>query len=211
MQFKNRRIVYIGYATLNTPYTEVMNTQLLPSLNKFKLPKYIKYIEDKGNWNRNTNYKSKFILEALEENRCDVVFLDADATILKFPKLFYEIPRDYDMGAHYLDWFKMWRKVEGNPKREFLSGTLYIKYNKKMINLIKEFITEIDKNPKEWEQRTMQKVLEKHNDIKTYNLPYSYITFPLQDGNTPIHMVKEEDVVIYHSQASRKFKKRSKK
>ena len=106
-----QKIIFISYATLNTPYIQVIESQLIPSPRSFKLPHYIEYITDKGNWNKNTNYKSTFILKMLNKHKCPVIFLDADATILKFPSLFYEIPNDYDLCAHYLDWHKMWRKT----------------------------------------------------------------------------------------------------
>ena len=186
-----------------------METCLKPSLEKWGLPYDISYIEDQGDWSKNTNYKSTFILEMLNKHKCSVIFVDADAEILQYPKLFQEIPDEYDLGGHYLNWRKMWKNQEGNSRRDFLSGTLYIPYKEKTINLVQAFIKQIKKNPNLWEQKNMQKVIESHKDIKIYNLPYSYITFPLHNGQVPTHMVKEDDIVIWHTQASRKFKNRS--
>lgn len=201
---------FISYYTKNTPYEKVMKTQLLPSLKAFNLTYDIEAIEDLGNWANNTNYKSTFILKMLNKHKCPVIFLDADATILKFPKLFYQIPKQYDLCAHYLDWYFRWKNQKGNLRRDFLSGTLWLNYNVKIINLVKEFIKEIKKSPNQWEQKTMQQVIKKHKDLKIYPLPYSYITFPNQNGAHPAHMLKESEVIIYHSQASRKFKHRDK-
>ena len=86
---------------------------------------------------------------------------------------------------------------------------MYVPYKPKTINLLDEFISEINKNPNLWEQRVIQQVLEKRKDyLKIYNLPYSYIVFPNQGGAFPEHMLKKEDTVIYHNQASRKYKNR---
>jgi len=198
----------ISYYTRNTPYEKVINENLLPSVKKFNLDYDIQAVEDKGSWQANTGFKSTFCLEMLKKHKETCVFLDSDATILKEPRLFWEISLDYDLGIHYLDWYKMWRRQAGNPKRELLSGTLWIPYKTKTIQLLNNFITKIKNNPNVWEQRIMQQVIEKNRELNIYNLPYSYIVFPNQGGAFPVHMLKEEECVIFHGQASRKFKDR---
>jgi len=199
----------ISYYTKQTPYETVVKENLFPSLEKWNLDYDIQAIDDKGSWQANTSYKSTFCLEMLKKHQETCVFLDSDAQIWKEPKLFWEIPFDYDIGIHWLDWYWRWRKQKGEKKSELLSGTMWLPYKTKTMDLLNNFIAEINRNPNTWEQRIMQQVIEKRQDLKVYNLPYSYIVFPNHGGAFPIHMLKEEECVIYHSQASRKYKNRN--
>jgi len=202
------KIIYISYYTENTPYEEEINKHLLPSLNRFNLSYDIKKIPDLGSWNKNTAYKSKFIKEMLLKHKCSVIFLDADAEIWKYPILFEQIPAKYDLGIHWLDWYKMWRKETGHNTKEFLSGTMYIPYKRTSFFLIQSFIREIDRNPNIWEQKSMQKVVEANKKLQIYNLPYSYATIILPNNQIPTNMIQKKDIVILHTQASRRLKKR---
>lgn len=204
----NKEPIFIGYYTVNTPYEEEAKKYLISSLKKFNLDYDVQGVPDLGNWQKNTGFKSTFILNKLHKHQRPVVFLDADAEVLKYPTLFYNIPDEYDLGIHWLDWYKMWRKQEGNPRRDLLSGTMYVPCKDTTINLIKEFIKEVKDNPDIWEQKAMQQVVERRKDLKIYELPYSYITFPLQNGDIPKHMVLPKDIVILHHQASRRLKNR---
>lgn len=200
----SKKVIFISYYTKKTPYEEVMNTHLMPTLKNFNLDYDIEGIEDLGNWANNTGYKSRFIVKMLEKHKCPVVFLDADATIEKFPKFLLNISSEYDICFHYLDWNLQWRGHIGD-KKEFLSGTMWFNYNPKVVNLVKEFIKEIEQNIATWEQKTMQRVVESHNDLKILQLPKEYIVIPRQNGKIPPH-IKKEDIIILHHQASRKYK-----
>lgn len=203
------KIVFVSYYT-EGDYEAVAERYLLPSLKKWKLLYEVQKIGDIGNWQLNTSYKSKFILEMLNKHKCPIVFLDADAEILKFPELFYKISDKYDIGAHFLDWYWRWRKEKGNPKREFLSGTLYVPYKQKAIDLIKQFEKEVKEHPNIWEQKAMQRVIERRKDLLIYDIPYSYITFPSQNEALPVHMIEESEIHILHHQVSRKYKNKRK-
>ena len=193
----------ISYATKGN-YEKELNMRLLPSLKKFNLSYDIEIISE-TNWQKATHYKAEFIKKMLNKHKQDVVFLDVDAEIRKFPDLFYKL-KDYDLGVHYLDWHLQWRKSPGD-KIEALSGTLYINYNQKVFKFMDKWIA-YNKICQKWEQKNMQKILEDMKDeLKIYKLPYSYITIILHNNAIPEHMIKEGDVVILHHQASRKFKK----
>lgn len=200
-------MIIISYYTKNTPYEEVMNTRLLPSVKKWNLNYDIEAIEDLGSWKANTHVKAEFIKKMLIKHKQAIVFLDADATIEKHPDLFYYIEKNgYDIAYHELDWFKMWRKQEGNSKREVLSGTLFLNYTKMNLNFLDAWI-DYNKNHSQWEQLNMAQILTQYKDkLKTYPLPYSYITIIFKNKVLPLHMIKKEDIVILHHQASRQYR-----
>ena len=197
-------MIYISYYTKETPYETVINTHLLPSLKKGNLKYDIQGIQDLGNWNANTAYKAKFIREMLEKHKEDVVFLDADATIEKNPILFEQIPEKYDLAYFQMDWYLHWRNEKGRKKRELLSGTMMFRYNPKVIHLTHIYEQYCKKNPRMWEQKVLQTVLECPNTLKIYNLPATYCAVVNHSNVLPSYI---KDPVIVHWQASRKFKK----
>jgi len=206
MLFKSNRPIYVSYYTKNTAYEKVMNTFLLPSLKKFNLTYDIKGIDNLGNWNLNTSYKANFMLEMLEKHKKDIVFLDSDATVMKYPNLFEQIPPMYDIALHFLDWYLMWRNKRGFHKRELLSGTMLFRYNSRVISMTKKYIEECQKTS-QWEQRVLQRVLNKDRKIKIYNLPPQYCAIIRRDGKVPQFM---QEPVILHHQVSRKLKNENK-
>ena len=130
------------YISFYTPgfYEEVMNTRLLPTLIKFNLPYDIVKVEDKKNWVDNTSQKSIVIKDALIKHKEDILFLDADATIEQPPVLFDTIPPEYDIAVFYLDWCRFWHNCKGKVFH-LLSGTLFMRYNDKILNLTEKIYT----------------------------------------------------------------------
>lgn len=200
-------MIIISYATRNTPYEKVMEEYLLPTLNKFGKIKYeISTLDNEGSWEKNTHIKAQFIKDKLEEHKESVTFLDADAQILQYPSLLYEL-EEYDIGLHWLDWYKHWKNGKGN-RFDALSGTLFLNYNDRVLEFLDAWIKE-NKKSCQWEQKNMQAVLERNKEkLNVYELPYSYISIIDHSGHVPKHMIKEEDIVILHNQTSRKYKRR---
>jgi len=199
-------MIFVGYYTRLTPYQIVMSTKLLPSLEKWNLDYDIEGIDDRGNWFANTSYKAEFILNMLNKHKQDVCFLDADATIEKFPELLFKIPQKYDFACHFLDWYLHWRNQRGHANRELLSGTMVFRYNPKVLALMEIYIEECRKHPMVWEQKILQGVLAKDKNVKILNLPASYCAVVKFDNKVPDYI---EEPVIIHWQASRKYKKKS--
>jgi hypothetical protein len=198
-------MIFISYYTKKTPYEKVMKTYLLPSLKKWKLKYKIEGIKNLGNWQKNTHYKAKFIKKMLLKYKQPVIFLDADATIEKYPYLFWKLEElNYDIGLHYLDWYLFWRKQSGQMKREALSGTLFLNYNKKVLKFLDKWIKENNEST-QWEQRNMEKILDRQFYLKVYDLPPKYTCIKLRNGQIPIHYVKSPPVIIHH-QVSRQYK-----
>ena len=61
----DKRIIYVSYATINTPYVKVIEKYLLPTLQKFNLTYDVTYPEHMGSWQKNTQYKATFLKEML--------------------------------------------------------------------------------------------------------------------------------------------------
>lgn len=202
--------IITSYYTIDTPYQQVVHDYLMNSLNKLDIKSDIRGVEDLGSWQQNTSYKPIFIKRMLEKYpETDIVFVDADAEVLSYPKLFDEIPEEYDIAVHILDrdcWYN--RKFGENENKELLSGTLLIRNNSRTRALVDRWIRDCLSRPFEWEQVILQRVLTENN-IKVYELPLSYCyikTMPL--GEAPF--VKCDDAVIVHNQVSRRLKKAAK-
>jgi hypothetical protein len=200
-------MIFISYYTKNTPYESVMKEYLLPSLKKWKLKYVINAVDDLGNWGANTSYKAKFILDTLQECKEDIVFLDSDATIERYPKLFFDLDPKYDVALHYLDWYLHWRKTPNLPKRELLSGTMLFRYNEKVLDLARKYVQTCKRFPNVWEQRVLEQLLPKCRTIKVYNLPATYCAVILHNNELPKYI---NNPVIIHHQVSRQFKRRKK-
>ena len=195
-------MLFISYYTKNTPYEEVINKQLLPSLKKWELKYYIEGVDDLGSWANNTDFKATFILRMLEKYKQDVVWIDADATIEKYPSLLFEIPPEYDIAVHYLDWQKHWHQKK--DKFELVSATVLFRYNEKTLRIIKEWIKNNKTKPShKWEQKILQEVIEKDKEIKVYRLPVEYCCVVLSRDKIATYI---KDPVIIQHQASRKYK-----
>lgn len=194
-------MIYISYFTQTTVYEGVMNEYLLPSLKKWNLKYDIQGIKNKGNWSLNTALKPKFILDMLNKHNEDVIFLDADATIEQFPNLFNNIPKEFDIACHFLNWQTWYKK---SNKKELLSGTMLLRNNDKVKTLCKEWY-EKSINTTRWEQLVLADILEKNESIKIYELPLSYCYIKnLPNGNTPY--VKCDPVILHH-QVGRLYKR----
>jgi hypothetical protein len=202
--------IITSYYTINTPYQQVVHDYLMNSLNKLNLKSDIRGIEDLGDWQRNTSYKPIFIKRMLEKYpETDIVFVDADAEVMSYPKLFDEIPEEYDVAVHILDrdcWYN--RKFGEDENKELLSGTLLVKNNPRSHALVEKWIRACLNRPFEWEQVILQRVLVE-NGTKVYELPLSYCYIKsMPNGEAPY--VKCDEAVIVHNQVSRRLKKAAK-
>jgi len=195
--------IIVSFVTHNTPYEKVLAQYLLPSLDKLKLPHHIEVIENQGSWLKNVAQKPKVILNALEKYpHLNIVCLDADSEILSYPELFNQIPDEYDIALHKLNW----RTFYGHDvdRQEILSGSLWLRNNDKIKDLVTQWYLEATKSF-EWEQKVLEKLLLKNIDIKVFELPLSYCFITtLPDGSKP---KVECNPVIQHNQVSRYLKR----
>jgi len=197
--------VIISYYTVNTKYEEVMNTHLLPSLKKFDLEYQISGIDSLGNWQENTTYKATFICERLHNLHRDIIWLDADCIVQRYPTLLYEIQDIKDIAVFYLDWYKHWRSQEGQLKEELISATMLFRYRDNVLKTLEKWIEANEKNTNNvFEQKIFQDVL----DINEFNLnierlPAEYCAIIKHDGKLPNYI---NNPAIIQYQASRKYR-----
>lgn len=195
----------ISYYTEHTPYEQVAKDFIIPSCKKWNLDCDIQGIEDKGSWSANTAMKSSFIKEMLLKYKEPVTFLDADAKIVQFPYLLFQIKPYVDLAFHHFNWYGHWRNDwNNNSKIELLSGTMYWNYNKKILQLLDKWICKVNENIHKWEQKVLEEIVYTRKDLTIANLPAEYCCVLMQDNSIPNYI---KDPVIIHMQASRKYKR----
>lgn len=173
-----------------TPEYKELADRMKASVDSFGFETDIIQIEKvNGRWLDTIYWRADFIKMMLDKHKRDVVWLDADAIMERFPVLFEDFKGDF--GAHVHDF--PWRK------QELLGGTMYFAYKKKTLKLIDEWIFLNNNTPR---QRLSQWVIPlalKRVDLSFVNLPASYCKI--------FDLMKEcGDPIILHTQASRKFR-----
>lgn len=186
-----RRPLVVSFYT--SPEYKALAEHMAGSVHKFGLEVEVDEVVTRGSWLKNVQYKPEYMLEKLVENKRDILWMDADAIMARYPDLFDNF--DGDIGVHYLEWEKY---SNGRRKqRELLTGTVYLRYNPDVIAFMKAWIAAVAKEPMRYEQLTLQAVIETYKKpIKVVNLPAKYCAiFDI--------MASEEDAVIEQYQASR--------
>lgn len=192
----------VSYFTQNSPYEQIAKEKLIPSLIKFNLDYEVDSVKSFGNWQKNTAYKGRFIKEKLQKYN-QVVWIDVDATIVKFPQLFFDIPLDCDLAYHKLEW-RTWYGYSKSDIQELLTGTMWFNNTEKTIKLCDMWYNS-SINTAEWEQKVLQRLITT-DTYKSYILPLEYIYIETRpNGKPPLVQI---DPVIIHHQASREHKGR---
>ena len=182
--------IVVGYYTRGTLYERKAKT-IATTLNLNKILYYLEPIDNLGSWLKNTGYKPTFLKRMLKEFRgLDVIYVDVDARFLQYPTLFDEL--DCDIAVHEFD-RSNWPRIRGG--KEVLSGTIFLRNNEKVFNLVDRWEQQCKKNPSTWDQKSLEKVLA--GDF--YRLPGEYCKI--------LGLQKEiKDPVIVHYQVSRKVR-----
>jgi len=115
--------VIISAFTIGTPY-EFEVRKLHDSIRRFELPHKIYPMQDHGDWFTNCHHIIEVIEQGLKEfpNK-NIVWLDADAVIVKNPVLFSTFSRD--LGAHR-------RKNKKDAGYHWNTGTIFYRNNEKV-------------------------------------------------------------------------------
>ena len=188
----------ISYYTEGTGYErEVEN--LIASCQKLNLPHQIDSIPSMGSWEKNCCYKPRYILEKLNELTSPVLWLDADAVVVKKPTLFESLTADIAL-----------RVVESLPNEspsKMISGTVYVNHTTKAMTILKEWDAECQRllttrETEVWDQVALRNVLL-NSDVIVYPLPRAY--YMIYDTMTT--QMGSDEAIIIHYQASRLFKK----
>ena len=180
--------IVVGYYTEGSSYREEIQG-LIKSCANFQIPCITKGYPTRGNWHENTSMKPEVILDFMREYpESDIVYLDADAIVQQYPRIFDDTPAD--IAVHFRN------------GKELLSGTIFIKNTEKMMMFIKCWIGVQCNNPMMNDQQSLQETIRKYAQARRVvveDLPptYTQIYDLMKDAGKP---------VIEHFQASRRFK-----
>ena len=207
----------ISVVTFYTPEYAEEATQWRRSCGQYLLPEGYQHFpyksyerKNKGSWVHNCTMKAEVILDALNEGNGGVVWTDADARFKAFPKLFNEL-ENYDFGCYWIPnvWnqtrnaqLRPWGADRGNEA--LAGGTLFFNNTQIAKDLINDWRIESEENPTRWEQQSLQKIWDKYDrkGLKTFNFPQGYCKVFDAPWFEP-----ENEIVIEHTQASRRLKK----
>jgi hypothetical protein len=191
------------YVTFYTEgfYEGVYKQYVKPSAEKFNLDLKGYREHNYRDWNLNTRTKAKVVLRALHAFE-EIVWLDADAELVKYPELFDSIPQEYDVAMFYLDWWKHWHNEEGNLKRELVNSVMMLRNRPNVCNLIEQWI-EANITSRVCDQPILEEVLRARDDIKVFELPVQYCAIMNHQDELPDYI---KDPVIVQHQISRKVK-----
>lgn len=192
---KKNNFIVVSFYTKETGY-EREATKLIEMLKRYGLDWHIEPIRNLGSWQANTYYKAEFLKKTMGRYpNQDIVWLDVDSVLHKYPVLFDTI--DADLGVHFIDWERYGR----GRSSELDSAVMFIKNNDKMCYLIEAWIEENQRmiSSGSWEQRNLQEILTRHTEINIVNLPAEYCKiFDL--------MALVKNPVIEQMQVSRKYR-----
>jgi len=181
-----------------TPAYHEEAQRLRLSLRGWGLRRHLVPVADRGSWQANTQYKPQFLLDMLD--RCasqPLLYVDADATMDRFPYLLEELDAACDIAIHRRDWSR-----KGKPP-ETLSGTIYLRNCRKVHELLKLWRSINDEHPNEWDQRNLERAIKCFGGaLKVRELPAAYCC--IFDGMPEAG----DNPVITHWQASRRLKQK---
>lgn len=183
-----------SFYTIDTPYEDHAKV-LEESVKKYNVENYeILGVPTAGSWAKNDNLKPENILAALKRYKCNLLWVDADAELLRYPSIIDNIARmDYDLSMHHLEVSKL-----------HSTGTVYIKYSIAMVAMVEEWVKRC-KAGQGMEQDLFTELamgLVAEKKIKFFNLPADY--YAVEDINGGLGKSQTFDIpAIIHHQASR--------
>lgn len=183
------------YFCYHTPNYAPEVAGLAESLRFFELDHIIIERPDTGSWVRNCAQKADVILEMVERHPDrPLVWLDADARVIRAPLLFGELTCDF--AAHWLGGHTL------------VSATLYFGPSPAARNLVRDWVELMHQRPDEWDQKTLQSLVGHRQDLRVAHLPPEYCWI---EGKNPIDRLSfghygEREPVIVQWQASRKYR-----
>lgn len=186
-----KNYIVVGYFTKDTIYQGKAQV-LLESLARFNVPNDIIGVKNLGDWWKNTCYKPTFLKEMLCKHfPTPIVYVDVDAEFMKYPILFETF--DGDVGVYVFDRSEYRKSIQGF---EVLSGTIFLKNNDKVFDMIERWELECQMNPKVWDQKSLEKTLNGE-----------YTLLPGEYCKIFDRMKFVADPVIVHYQASREVRR----
>jgi hypothetical protein len=166
--------LFVAYFTQDTPY-EAEADKLRTTLERFKLRHEIHAVPNLGSWQKNTQYKSRFVRDMLGGHNGPIVYVDVDALILKPPTLLNELVGDLG-AARFMD-------------QELLSGTVWFANTPICRTVVDRWLVNCEKYPETcppgvlrhypdgeaaWDQRLLDLSLCQTPEARFVQLPQEY-------------------------------------
>lgn len=190
--------LFVNFHTSDAGYTEEARG-LVESLGAHGLDFDSVAVPPFESWVKTCSYKPAFV-QAMRKKHAGrpLVWLDADARVLRYPDLLMTMPAETDFAAHWL------------RNYELLSGTLYLGATLTADRLIDSWAAACAASPDEWDQRVLQRVAQRTPGLKITRLPpiYAWIqgeNFAV-DADISGRFYGQKEPVIRHRQASRRLK-----
>lgn len=158
--------------------------RLRASLERCGVRYRIDEVPSRGSWDANVCITPEYIRDVMHTTDGPVLYLDADAVMHSVPVF----PAGYDVQVHYHGGY------------ELLDGTLWLANNAVSRSLVDQWCDETTVGV--WEQKTLQDILERRDDIAVNRLGPEYCC--IFDTTRALHPGVEP--VIEHLQASRRLK-----
>lgn len=176
---------FVSYYTKGNGY-DAEAEHLVRSLRRWNLDHEVREVEDRGGWQSNTQYKARFLAEAMDRaTGRPVVWLDCDAVVAEYPALFKDLDADVAV------------RMRG---KELLSGVVYLAPTPAARELVERWDAENRCRPDVWDQANLKSALVGWKG-RLAELPASYCRIFDERGE------KEEGrPVILQYQASRRLK-----
>lgn len=195
--------VVVAYYTEGTGYA-VEAEKLRASLVAFGIDHDIWHMASLGSWQKNTQHKARIIqgqlhfMEHVKNDLRPIVYVDVDAIFHAYPALFDEL--DADAAFAWRD-YALFPSMSSKTRKELLSGTIFLRNNEAVRELVREWIVENEKNPTAWEQRNLQTVVARADGkLRIAELPPTYCKiFDIMREAGP--------AVIEHYQKSRVYRR----
>jgi len=191
---EHKEFIIVSYYTKGTPY-QAEAERLKATMEIFDdVPFRIMEVGNRGSWQQNTHYKAKFIRQMMDtlDVYKYIIWVDADAMIHRRPELFWKLKGD--VVVHFRNW--------KHGRNELLTGTIAFRNCEKCKELVDEWIEVNRQNKGTWEQRNLQRVINRNRFmLDVQELPVSYCCI-FDDQNR--HKINP---VIEHFQASRRFRR----
>jgi hypothetical protein len=186
----NKDFIIISMFTKDTPY-EIEVEKLRNSLNHFNIRYDIVGINGVGNWVKNTQLKTLIIKDAINKYNIPIVWIDADAELLKYPDFFHNVDGE-------ISYYKF------EKYNDILTGTLYFDNTDNCKKVIDDWIT-INNSNDIPDAKNFFYVINKIQ--RSGNIQLKYIPLPVEyisiSGND---LVNSDDPIIIHNSKSKSFK-----